>query len=275
MPANEATIEAEISSHQYAKAEADLRGVLTAKPDSAKAHYWLGQVLGYEGHAQEALSELARAKSIDPSLAFTTPDAFHRVEAGLQASAAHTAAPTHSGNVLGGNLGPSVSGNANSAHVGTVPSSPAVAHNSPSNNSGFSTMNIFIGVVIVFALFMFFRRRSQPSAPPAMYPRDGVPPQGQVPPGYGNPYGYPPAPPAGGGLGSVVAGAAGGFILGEMLGHSREAGATTVVHDVVHDSSASDSNTNYGGDFDAGSSDGGSFGGDSGGGFDSGGSSDF
>jgi uncharacterized membrane protein YgcG len=274
MPANEATIEAEISSHQYAKAESDLRGVLSAKPDSAKAHYWLGQVLGYEGHAQEGLTELARAKSIDPSLAFTTPDAFHRVESGLQASAAHEATQTHSGNGLGSNLGPSVSGTATSAHVGTVPSTPAIRHDSPAANSGFSTMNIFIGVVIVFALFMIFRRRSQPSAPPAMYPRDGVPPQGPVPPGYGTGYGYPPAPPAGGGLGSVVAGAAGGFILGEMLGHSREAGATTVVHDVVHDSS-SDSNSNYTGNFDAGSSDGGSFGGDSGGGFDSGGGGDF
>ena len=68
-----------------------------------------------------------------------------------------------------------------------------------------------------------------------------------------------------------MAGAAGGFILGEMLGHSREAGATTIVHDTP---AAPDPGANYGSDFDPGSSDGGSFGGDSGG-FDSGGGGDF
>jgi uncharacterized membrane protein YgcG len=271
MPSTEATIQTEISSHQYAKADADLRAVISAKPDSAKAHYWLGQVLGYEGRAQDGLAELARAKAIDPSLGFSNADSFHRVESALQASATH-ASTAHAGGGLGSNLGPSIP-SATSAHVGTVatPQPNLASHDSPANNSGVSSMQILIGIAIVVALFMFFRRRQSGSAPPASYPGNGAA-QGPVPPGYGYPQNA--APPSSG-IGSVVAGAAGGFLLGEMLGHSRDAGATTIVHDVVHDAPTTpDADSNYGSDFDPGSNDGGSFGGD-GGGFDSGGGGDF
>ena len=264
MPSTEAAIQSEISSHQYAQAESDLRAVIGAKPDSAKAHYWLGQVLAYEGRAQDGLAELARAKSIDPSLSFANPDAFHRVESALQASASH-ASGAHAGNVLGGNLGPSVAG-ATTAHTATVatPESANAKHDTNAGYGGFSGTQLLIGALIIFALIVLFRRRQ--AGPASPYTASGAP--GSVPPGYG----YPPAaPPASGGIGSVVAGAAGGFLLGEMLGHSREAGAATVVHDAPN---APDSEPNYGGDFDAGSNDGGSFGGDSGG-FDGGGGGDF
>jgi hypothetical protein len=267
MPTIEATIASEIASHQYAKADADLRAVISTKPDSAKAHYWLGQVLGDEGRPQEGLTEIERAKSIDPTLAFTNPATLQRVESALQASASH-ASGANAGSRFG-NLGPGAP-IAMPKQAATTASStvPAAQHGPDAGLFGFSSGQILLGLVVVIALAMFLRRRQtgMPSSMP--YSGNTVPP-GSVPPGYG----YPPggvAPPSSG-IGSILGGAAGGFLLGEMLGHSRDAGATTIVHDVVHDTPPpADSGPGYDGGFDPGNSDGGSFGGDGGGGFDSG-----
>jgi tetratricopeptide (TPR) repeat protein len=73
-------IEAAVAAGQYTQAETMLREVLQDKPQSAKAHYELGQVLAHAHRYKEAQTELKKAKDIDPSLKFaTSPDKFNTV----------------------------------------------------------------------------------------------------------------------------------------------------------------------------------------------------
>jgi hypothetical protein len=73
-------IEAAVAAGHYSQAETMLREVLQDKPQSAKAHYELGQVLAHEHRYKEAQTELLKAKDIDPSLKFaTSPDKFNTV----------------------------------------------------------------------------------------------------------------------------------------------------------------------------------------------------
>ena len=51
-------IEAALNAGQTAQAESMLREVLKEKPQSAKAHYELGQVLSRQGRSEEHTSEL-------------------------------------------------------------------------------------------------------------------------------------------------------------------------------------------------------------------------
>ena len=87
-------IEAAVAAGHYTQAETLLREVLQDKPQSAKAHYELGQVLAHERRYKEAQTELQKAKSIDPSLKFaTSPEKFNTVLAKVSDLAA---APTSS-----------------------------------------------------------------------------------------------------------------------------------------------------------------------------------
>jgi len=73
-------IEAAVNAGQFSKAESLLREVILAKPQSAKAHYELGEVLARESHYQEALQELDQSKALDPTLKFASdPQKFHAV----------------------------------------------------------------------------------------------------------------------------------------------------------------------------------------------------
>ena len=73
-------IEAAVAAGHYSQAETMLREVLQDKPQSAKAHYELGQVLAHEHRYKEAQAELQKAKDIDPSLKFaTSPEKFNTV----------------------------------------------------------------------------------------------------------------------------------------------------------------------------------------------------
>lgn len=74
-------IEAAVAAGHDAQAEAMLREVLQDKPQSAKAHYELGQVLAREHRYKEAQTELQKAKDLDASLKFaTSPDKFNAVD---------------------------------------------------------------------------------------------------------------------------------------------------------------------------------------------------
>ena len=73
-------IEAAVAAGQYTQAETMLREVLQEKPQSAKAHYELGQVLAHAHRYKDAQTELQKAKDIDPSLKFaTSPEKFNTV----------------------------------------------------------------------------------------------------------------------------------------------------------------------------------------------------
>ena len=71
-------IEAAVDAGHLAQAESMLREVIQEKPQSAKAHYELGEVLAREGHYAQAAQELKEAKSLEPSLKFThQPEQFN------------------------------------------------------------------------------------------------------------------------------------------------------------------------------------------------------
>lgn len=63
-------IEASVQAGQFHQAETQLREVLKEKPQSARAHYELGQVLAREGKFSEAESALQKARQLEPSLKF-------------------------------------------------------------------------------------------------------------------------------------------------------------------------------------------------------------
>ena len=73
-------IETAVAAGHYTQAETMLREVLQDKPQSAKAHYELGQVLAHEQRYKEAHTELQKAKDMDPSLKFaSSPEKFNTV----------------------------------------------------------------------------------------------------------------------------------------------------------------------------------------------------
>ena len=211
-------IEAALNAGQTAQAESMLREVLKEKPQSAKAHYELGQVLAREGRYEQALSELRLAQSIDSSLKFAhSPEQFERIVSEVKALDAKRTAVSPS---------PAVSSAA----------APAPAHAEPALQM--STVWWGIGLLfVVGGVFLMMRTRNPaPSTPYAPTPAP------DAPRGFGANYtpappaGYPPAgyPPAAGGsgvAGAVVGGLAGvaaGYALAKAMEGSDHGGSSGV-----------------------------------------------
>jgi uncharacterized protein len=220
-------IEAAVAAGHYSQAETMLREVLQDKPQSAKAHYELGQVLAHENRYKEAQTELLKAKDIDPSLKFaTSPDKFNTVLAKVSDLAA---APTSS--VL---MEPSVAPGTHAA---------AKAAPEPAANGGGSSLSyVWLAIAGLVVLGLWLRRSATNAAsnvnatayapvatpmgtPPAQrgFGSQFTPnaaPAGYAPQGYG-PQGY--AQPNSGGsnmTGAVVGGLAGvaaGYALSKAL----------------------------------------------------------
>lgn len=221
-------IEAAVAAGHYTQAEGMLREVLQDKPQSAKAHYELGQVLAHERRYKEAQTELQKAKDIDPSLKFaTSPEKFNAVQAKVNDLAA---APASS--VV---MEPSV---APGTHAVTK------AAQEPVSSSGGSSLSyVWLGIAGLVVLGLWLRRSASNAAQngnamayaPAATPMGTPPaprgfgaqftpnaaPGGYAPqPGYG-PQGY--AQPNSGGstmTGAVVGGLAGvaaGYALSKAL----------------------------------------------------------
>ena len=221
-------IEAAVGAGHYTQAETMLREVLQDKPQSAKAHYELGQVLAHEQRYKEAQTELQKAKDIDPSLKFAaSPEKFNSVLAKVNELAA---APTSS--VV---MAPSVA-------PGTHAATQAVQAPAPSSG-GSSLSYVWLGIAGLVVLGLWLRRSASNAAQngsatayaPAATPMGTPPaprgfgaqftpnaaPAGYAPqPGYG-PQGY--AQPNSGGstmTGAVVGGLAGvaaGYALSKAL----------------------------------------------------------
>ena len=188
-------IEAAVNAGHYAQAETLLREVLQEKPNSARAHYELGQVLAHEAKYDEALAQLQRAKAIDSTLTFaTSPEKFQQTldKIGAAASSAR------------------------------LPASPALNLN---------YVLLGIGVLVLVA---FFIRRSKAQAAasatanPAPMARAGGPvgfgaqyaPSGAAyAPGHGPGYGAP-AQGASGMGGSGIGGAVLGGVAGLAAGYA-------------------------------------------------------
>ena len=242
-------IEAAVGAGQLPQAETMLREVLQAKPQSAQAHYELGQVLARQGKYFEAQQALDQAKTIDPTLKFaTSPEAFAKtydtvlaqVRGAPSAASAKAAVATPA------------------AHV----ASPAPA--SPAPSGGFNLMYVWMGAAGLVVLGLILRRRAAatpavatPAAayagmpPPAQPAYNGAamatggiigsglnPAQAAAPAqrGFGSQYApqapapahYPPAAaPAAGGMGAMggaVLGGVAGLAAGNALSKAMEGG---------------------------------------------------
>lgn len=208
-------IEKAVAAGNLAQAENMLREVLQEKPQSAKAHYELGQVLAKEARYAEALRSLERAKDIDPALKFAaSPEKFHEVFNKVTAlKASHNAAPALA--------------------VAPEPALPtAVA-------MPWNTVALVVGILAVAAFFMFRASRR----PPARFGTAVASPAGPsapvAPTGFGAAYApsaasHAPTPATPGGstlTGAVlggVAGVAAGYALSRALEGDHRPPATGV-----------------------------------------------
>jgi len=244
-------IEAAVGAGQLPQAETMLREVLQAKPQSAKAHYELGQVLARQGKYFEAQQALDQAKTIDPTLKFaTSPEAFAKTYDTVLAQV--RGAPS------------AASAKAAVATPAAPVASPAPA--SPAPSGGFNLMYVWMGAAGLVVLGLILRRRAAatpavatPAAayagmpPPAQPAYNGAamatggiigsgltPAQAAAPAqrGFGSQYApqapapahYPPAAaPAAGGMGAMggaVLGGVAGLAAGYALSKAMEGGAS-------------------------------------------------
>jgi uncharacterized protein len=220
-------IEAAVAAGHFTQAESMLREVLQDKPQSAKAHYELGQVLAHERRYKEAQAELQKAKDIDQALKFAaSPEKFNAVMTKVNELAA---APTSS--VV---MEPSV---APGTHAATKTAPEAAA-----SSSGSSLTYVWLAIAGLVVLGLWMRRSAAKAAnntPTTAYAPVATPmgtpsaprgfgaqftpnaaPAGYAPQGYG-PQGYV-QPNSGGSTmtGAVVGGLAGvaaGYALSKAL----------------------------------------------------------
>jgi len=202
-------ISAAVEAGDLARAETLLQEVLKEKPNSAKAHYELGEVLARAKRYDEALAQLNQARAIDPALKFaSTPDKFSQTvdKVSAAAAAAKTAATSQT-------LNPAPA----AAHSAVAPTASA---------SSFPTGYVVGGAILLVLLFVLMRR-SQASRPPPMpmgaHPgAPGYAPAGAMAPA---PYGgYGAQQQAGSGIGGAVLGGVAGLAAGYALSKAMEGG---------------------------------------------------
>lgn len=211
-------IETAVSQGQLTQAESMLREVIQAKPQSAKAHYELGQVLLREHRAKDAHTELLAAKAMDPSLKFaTSPQQFETILAQANALPAHSSTPSQTA------------------------TSVSQQHSGSPSESGFPLTFVWIGIAALLVIALLIRSRRAATAPyapqaPGMNAGPGTA-FGRNPayaPGYPA-AGYPQTAPTSGSTmtGAVVGGLAGvaaGYALSKALEgdhHSAPAAASS------------------------------------------------
>jgi hypothetical protein len=81
-------VEQSIAQRDWQRADTQLSQVIDAHPNNAHARYLYAQVLDREGRASDALTQLQKAKSLDPQLRFTDASRFAQTEARIRADAA-------------------------------------------------------------------------------------------------------------------------------------------------------------------------------------------
>lgn len=86
-------VQAAAQRGDYAEAEKLMREVVAAKPDSARAHYVLAEILAHGRQFDEAAEHTRRARSLDPAIKFTDPTKFTAFEQLLQREQAAAARP--------------------------------------------------------------------------------------------------------------------------------------------------------------------------------------
>lgn len=87
-------VQAEVAKGNYAAAEVMMRDVIAERPDSARAHYVLAQVLAHNGRLDDARQAAKRARELDPAIGFTSKPAFEDFERALARGSVAGAAPS-------------------------------------------------------------------------------------------------------------------------------------------------------------------------------------
>lgn len=195
-------VQAAAQRGDYAGAEKMMREVLAAKPDSARAHYVLAEILAHERQFKEAAEHTSRARALDPAIKFTDPAKFSAFEQLLQRQqAAGPAAQTP-------------------AAIGAAAPPPRTAPVERSDSGGgVPVWLLVVGAVIFIALAVrWMRNRTAAQSQPA-YAGGGS--YGPGIGGYGG--GMPQAPTSGGpglmGVGLAAAGGVAAGMLAEKLLH--------------------------------------------------------
>jgi len=239
-------IEQAVQAGNYQQAETLVREVLREKPESAKAHYQLGEILARQSRMPEAHKALVRAQELDPALKFTNqPEKFRDLFA-------RTGAPAPGATVSSGLQSTPVATPSTGQSSNNAQQRPAAAEGI---GSSIPMSYVWIGLIAVgilaFLLVRNTRNSSQPQ-PTAAYgnalataggPQRGF---GGQPGGFGGQAGYGgygpgAAPNSGPGAmtGAVVGGLAGvaaGYALPKALeDNHHDAGQQS-----LHNSPASD-----------------------------------
>lgn len=77
-------VQAAVQRGDHAGAEKMMREVVAAKPDSARAHYVLAELLAHRREFKEAAEHASRARALDPAIRFTDATRFNTFEQALQ-----------------------------------------------------------------------------------------------------------------------------------------------------------------------------------------------
>jgi hypothetical protein len=210
-------IEAAVNAGHLTQAETLLREVLQEKPNSARAHYELGEVLAREAKYDEALTEVQRAKTIDGSLRFaTSPEKFQQTLDKISAAAHAAKAPIAAG-----------------AAPVVAPQSAPTAPSGPLLNLNYVLLGIGAIVLVAFLIWRSNAQaaRSNPAYPapmaagplaPTGFGAQYAPNAGGYGPGYAPGYGAPMQGGVGSGVGGAVLGGVAGLAAGYALTKALE-----------------------------------------------------
>lgn len=233
-------VQAEVRAGRYAQAETMMREVVAARPDSAKAHYVLAEILTHNGQRDEALKEAREARRIDPAIRFTDAAKFESFEKLLAQPRAARSGGAYAGPDTGTIATPAAP---------TTPMQTAPAQRGDAAPSGGLPSWLWLAGAAVLAVVVWrmlaARRAAQPMASASMAAPMGMPSAagygpagGGVAPGYGG-YGQPMqpgmAPGRGPGMMGVGLGVAGGVAAGMLAermlhGHDNSNGGQSPSH---------------------------------------------
>lgn len=267
-------VQAAAKAGDYAGAEKMMREVVAAKPDSARAHYVLAELLAHQRQFDDAAAHTRRARALDPAIKFTDPARFTAFEQALQRQQAAAAKPGV----------PAALDPAPAARAAPVERAETVER--AGSAGGVPIWLLVAGAILFIGIAVsFMRRRTAAQVQQPAFGGGGY--GGPVGSGMGYGPGMPQAPGSGGpgmlGVGLGVAGGVaagmlaerllhGGHDQGSLQGHADAGGPAggLIPGSFGGDAGAADELTRR--DIDFGSGDG--WGGGDAGGGDAGGSSD-
>jgi len=229
-------IDAAVNAGRLSQAESMLREVIQEKPQSAKAHYELGQVLARQEHYADAQIALKKAKELDPALKFAaSPEKFNETfDKVFRMSQGPSTASLASG------LSPAVK--------------PAAAEPS------FPLSYVLLGVagLVILALVLRRSKANAATAAAGFSAAPGATMQGgtaTAPRGFGaqftpnaptNRSGYATAAqPMGGGMGSGIGGAVIGGLAGVAAGYALSKALEGDQHSNSSNANPADNNNSY------------------------------